>query len=81
MNGYKLGQMVRLRPSITRRPDYFNQGGHMDWMLTGAAFQIHDFDTEGRTPYVVMKKGHDYWHVLVDDIVPLVIDNRRIANV
>lgn len=81
MNGYSIGQMVRLRPSITKRPDYFNQSGHMDWMLNGAAFQIDSFDTEGRRRYIVVQDAKNYWHVLIEDIVPLMIDNRRIANV
>lgn len=84
MRGFQIGQTVRLRPDITIRPNYFNQSGRMDWMLTGAAFKIEDFDTdvERGKIYVTTRDGmREVWHLLIEDIVPSIIDNRRIENV
>lgn len=84
MRGFEIGQMVRLKPSITSRPNYFHSGGRMDWMLSGAAFKIENFDTDverGKVYAMTRDDMHDVWYVLVEDIVPMIIDNRRIANV
>lgn len=83
---FKVGDLVRLNPSIKKRPSYFHAGGMMDWLLTGQHFRIAWFDKVKDEYVVVEREGPsrlgtpNIWHVKKSDVVLAYPDNRRVAG-
>ena len=82
---FKVGDLVRLNPSIKKRPSYFHDGGLMDWLLTGQEFRIAWFDKLKEDYVVVERQGpsrlgtNNIWHVRASDVVMAIPDNRKVV--
>lgn len=89
--GFYVGQMVRLKSEIVTRPSYFNEAGRMDYLYRERpVFVIDHFNGNIHRPhteeqyYVVMnclRERHETWKIRIEDIVPEIVDNRRVAHV
>lgn len=87
--GYRVGQRVRLKPSVRTRPSYFNCEGNMDYFLSGEVFVIEAFNLHPRDDkrdYVLVQDKNNsavqyQWCIRIDDIMSAAFDNREVANV
>lgn len=86
--GFSAGQSVRLKPTITTRPSYFNDRGEMDYLfMKRPSFMIeYMYQTErGKdniTIYVKMKclkRSGESWSILPEDLEPSILNNREVA--
>ena len=75
-----IGQRFTLKPSITSRPDYFNETGHMDKYLNGMSFKAVDVTMASFGAAIRIKDGYDDWYISVHDVVPLELDNRKVRS-
>lgn len=73
-----IGQKFTLKPSITHRPYYFNESGHMDKYLNGLSFTPVHVLMASFGMAIRIKDGYDDWYISVNDIVPLELDNRKV---
>jgi hypothetical protein len=81
-----IGKPYRLKSSITARPDYFNERGHMDHYIDSRTIIIpfEMYKTEwGMFVRVADKtaKTYETWSIKLNDIEPIEMDNRRIEDV
>jgi hypothetical protein len=85
--GFSAGQQVRLKPTITTRPSYFNDRGEMDYLfIERPSFKIeYIYQTErgvgNITTFVKMKcvkRSSESWSILPEDIEPSILDNREV---
>jgi len=61
-----IGKRFRMKPSITSRPDYFNDEGKMDKYLDGRTFEVYDV--------------RNTRFVKIDDTIPQALDNREVRH-
>jgi hypothetical protein len=81
-----VGKPHRLKSDIKARPDYFNNKGHMDYLITERTIfkpieVVHI--SVGWVVIVRDKRGPfvENWSIKIEDIEPLEIDNRRVEYV
>lgn len=84
--GFYVGQLVRLKPTITTRPTYFNDSGHMDYLFRDRPdFKVDSiYDAErpsGSMTWIVMRcleMSGEIWKIRPEDIEPSILDNREV---
>jgi hypothetical protein len=81
-----VGKPHRLKSHIKTRPRYFNDKGHMDYLITEHTIfnpieVVHT--TIGWVVIVRDKRGPfvENWSIKIEDIEPFEIDNRRVEYV
>lgn len=86
---FRKGDRIRLKQDIIDkyvrqglRPDYFNDGGYMDYMFDGRVMTVVGL-SESFKVFVDREEWHPYpedqWMLLVYDIEHAVVDNRLLA--
>ena len=81
-----VGKPHRLKAHIKTRPRYFNDKGHMDYLITGRTV-FNPIEVVHTTIgwVVIIRDERDVfvetWSIKIEDIEPLEIDNRRIEYV
>ena len=81
-----VGKPHRLKSDIKARPDYFNNKGHMDYLITGRTVFKPIEVVHVSIGWVVIVRDErgpfvETWSIKIEDIEPLEIDNRRIEYV
>lgn len=87
--GFRVGESVRIRADLNKRPKYFNDMGKMDYLFQEyPSFTIKEFTQRSRDEKIkywveieCLKDSREAWVIDVRDIVHLELDNRRIENV
>jgi hypothetical protein len=84
-NNYEhlVGKPHRLKSDIKARPDYFNNKGHMDYLITERTIFKPIEVVHISVGWVVIIRDErdafvETWSIKIEDIEPLEIDNRRV---
>jgi hypothetical protein len=87
-NNYEhlVGKPHRLKSDIKARPDYFNNKGHMDYLITERTIFKPIEVVHTTIGWVVIVRDErdvfvETWSIKIEDIEPLEIDNRRVEYV
>ena len=78
-----IGKRFRMKPSITSRPEYFNDEGKMDKYLDGRTFEVYDVrNTRFGMAFEIkdVSDGYQMWFVKIDDTIPQALDNREVRH-
>jgi hypothetical protein len=87
-NNYEhlVGKPHRLKSDIKARPDYFNNKGHMDYLIAERTIFKPIEVVHISVGWVVIIRDErdafvETWSIKIEDIEPLEIDNRRVEYV